>query len=176
MQSLRSMKSKKRAARHTRPPAAVTGSPARSGDKELSDAPSPSSDGSTVVWPGDEHPHGPTPGALRGDDYQLDTTLTAIQSCRRVWTVGQSRWGRRLMRPGTIPGLWRGRAPGLTFPRLCLKLVEEAVDCAVLYRLGKYDPGSIGIDSLRFSPESRARRTKSHSARNYALLGRRCIR
>ena len=21
------------------------------------------------------------------------------------------------MRPGTIPGLWRGRAPGLTFPR-----------------------------------------------------------
>ena len=27
-------------------------------------------------------------------------------------------------------------------------------DCAVLYRLGKYDLGSIGIDILGFSPEA----------------------
>ena len=49
---------------------------ARSGDRGLSNAPSPLSDGSTMVWPSrDDHQIGPTPGALQGDDYQLEYYL-----------------------------------------------------------------------------------------------------
>ena len=38
----------------------------------LSDFPRPLSDGSTVVWPNRDEQRGPTPGALRGDDYPLE--------------------------------------------------------------------------------------------------------
>ena len=44
----------------------------RSGDLSVSDAPTALSDGSTVVWPTRDEQHGPTPGALRGDDYPLE--------------------------------------------------------------------------------------------------------
>ena len=37
----------------------------------LSDAPTHLSDGSTMVWPSRDDQHGPTSGALQGDDYQL---------------------------------------------------------------------------------------------------------
>jgi hypothetical protein len=45
---------------------------ARSGDMGLSDAPSALSDGSKVVWPSRDEHHGTTPGALHGDDAQLE--------------------------------------------------------------------------------------------------------
>ena len=44
---------------------------ARSGDIGHSDAPSPFSDGSTVIWSSRDEQRGPTPGALQGDDYRL---------------------------------------------------------------------------------------------------------
>jgi hypothetical protein len=62
-------KRRKRSGDKTLPPISV----ARSGDTGLSDAPSPFSDGSTVVWPvRDELLHGPTPGAFQGDGYPLE--------------------------------------------------------------------------------------------------------
>ena len=45
---------------------------ARSGDRGLSDAPSPLCDGPAMVWPERNFTQGPTPGALQGDDYQLE--------------------------------------------------------------------------------------------------------
>ncbi len=49
----------------------------RSGDKTplditISEVPSPLGDGSTVVWPVRDEQRGPTPGALQGNDYQLE--------------------------------------------------------------------------------------------------------
>ena len=38
----------------------------------VSDSSSPLSDGSTVVWPTTYDLHGPTPGALQGDDVTLE--------------------------------------------------------------------------------------------------------
>ena len=42
------------------------------GDMGLSGAPTPLSDGPTMVWPEREFHIGPTPEALQGDDVQLD--------------------------------------------------------------------------------------------------------
>ena len=44
----------------------------RSGDIALSDAPSHLNKGSTVIWASSDEHGGPTPGALQGDDYQLE--------------------------------------------------------------------------------------------------------
>ena len=44
----------------------------RSGDTAPSAAPTGLSDGPTMVWPVQDFPHGPTPGALQGNDYPLE--------------------------------------------------------------------------------------------------------
>ena len=45
---------------------------ARSGDTPLSDFPTGSGNGPTMVWPERDTQPWPTPGALRGDDVQLE--------------------------------------------------------------------------------------------------------
>jgi hypothetical protein len=57
----------KRSGDKTRTPMRVP----RSGNTALSALPGPFADGSTVAWLVQDFPHGPTPGALQGDDYPL---------------------------------------------------------------------------------------------------------
>ena len=45
---------------------------ARGGDTAATPHPEAFSDGSTAVWPTRDEQHGPTPGALQGDDYPLE--------------------------------------------------------------------------------------------------------
>ena len=45
---------------------------ARSGDTPLSDSPTGLGDGPTMIWPEPDSLVWPTPGALQGDDYQLE--------------------------------------------------------------------------------------------------------
>ena len=61
-------KHRKRSGDKTATPARIP----RSGDMPATELPTGFWDGPTLVWPERDFHHGPTPGALQGDDYPLE--------------------------------------------------------------------------------------------------------